>query len=226
MNPREDLVRAAVLTKCTLISAWGRYARNMRPKVGVIGSARDVEPRVAGKAREVGRAIVEGDAILLTGASTGVSYEAVRGAKEAGGLAVGFSPASSLREHVSRYRLPVDLFDLLVFTGFGFKGRNVLFVRSCDAVVAVAGRMGTLNEFTIAYDEGRPVGVLRASGGLSSYFGMMAKKSRKKGPEVIYDVDPVRLVSRVLSVLRQEPLTPAAFLNPPCWTLPRWSSPV
>jgi len=98
---------------------------SMRPKVGVIGSASRVEPRVAAKAREVGRAIAEHQAILLTGASTGLPYEAVKGAKEAGGFTVGFSPASRLQENDKRYGLPVDSFDLLVFTGFGFKGRNV-----------------------------------------------------------------------------------------------------
>ena len=176
----------------------------MRPKIGVIGSAGGVEARVAAKAREVGKAIARHDAILLTGAGTGLSYEAVKGAKEVGGFTTGFSPASSLREHERQYWLPVDSFDLLVFTGFGFKGRNVVFVRSCDAVVAVAGRIGTLNEFTIAYDEHRPIGVLKASGGISNYLRTVVEKSGKEGPEVVYDADPASLVDRLLGALKKD----------------------
>jgi uncharacterized protein (TIGR00725 family) len=176
----------------------------MRPKIGVIGSAGRAEASVAAKAREVGKEIARHDAILLTGASTGLSYEAVKGAREVGGFTTGFSPASSLREHEQRYRFPVDSFDLLVFTGFGFKGRNVVFVRSCDAVVVVAGRMGTLNEFTIAYDEHRTLGVLKASGGISDHLRTAVEKSEKEGPEVVYDADPSSLVDRVLSALKKD----------------------
>jgi len=176
----------------------------MRLKIGVIGSAGQVEARVAAKAREIGKEIANRDCILLTGSSTGLSYEAVKGAKEVGGFTVGVSPASNLQEHIRRYRLPVESFNLLVFTGFGFKGRNVVFVRSCDALVAVAGRMGTLNEFTIAYDERRPIGVLKASGGISDYLKTMVEKSAKEGPKVAYDADPTSLVDRLVGALMKD----------------------
>jgi uncharacterized protein (TIGR00725 family) len=189
---------------CTPISARAPSVREMRPKIGVIGSAGEAEASITAKAREVGKEIARHDAILLTGASTGLSYEAVKGAREVGGFTMGISPASSLREHEQRYRLSVDPFDLLVFAGFGFKGGNVVFVRSCDAVVAVAGRRGNLNEFKIAYDEHRPVGVLKVSGGISNYLKTIVEKSEKEGPEVVYDADPSSLVDQLLGVLKKD----------------------
>lgn len=187
----------------SLISLRAGGARRMRHKIGVIGSAEFEGVKVAAKAREVGKQIAINGCILLTGSSSGLSYEAARGAKESGGFTVGVSPASSLREHTGTYGLPTECFDLLVFTGFGFKGRNVVLVRSCDALVVVAGRMGTLNEFTIAYDEGRLIGVLSTSGGISGYLKTIVRKSAKKGPRIAYHADPAILVGQLVEALAE-----------------------
>jgi predicted Rossmann-fold nucleotide-binding protein len=68
---------------------------------------------------------------------------------------VGISPAHSLEEHQERYGLPRQGSDVVIYTGFGYKGRNVVNIRSSDIVVILRGSIGTLNEFTIAYDEGK-----------------------------------------------------------------------
>jgi len=175
----------------------------MRRKIGVIGSAEFKDAKVAAKARQIGRQIAIRNFILLTGSSSGLSHEAVKGAKDSGGFTVGVSPASSLQEHVGAYGLPTEYFDLLIFTGFGFKGRNVVLVRSCDAVVVVAGRIGTLNEFTIAYDEGRPIGVLSASGGISGSLRAIVEKSAKRGPRIVHDADPALVVDRLTEAMRE-----------------------
>src|SRR5437667_448881 len=54
----------------------------------------------------------------------------------------------------------VDGFDVLIYTGSGLMGREITDIRTCDIVVIVGGRIGTLGEFAIAYDEGRLIGVL------------------------------------------------------------------
>ena len=58
-------------------------------------------------------------------ASSGLPYEAVRGAKAKGGLVIGISPGLSLDEHRGRYRSPVDGFDVLIYTGSGLMGREI-----------------------------------------------------------------------------------------------------
>ena len=80
---------------------------------------------------------------------------------------VGISPALSETEHVQRFDAPVDGFDVIVYTGSGLMGREVVNIRSSDIVVIAGGRSGTLGEFAIAYDEGRLVGVLTGTGGVA-----------------------------------------------------------
>src|ERR1043165_307682 len=90
-------------------------------KVGVMGSADDaLSEGVAGALREkaegLGRAVAAvKDAVLLTGATTGLVYIVGKAAKRAGALHVGVSPAASEREHVTSYKLPTDACDLLIY---------------------------------------------------------------------------------------------------------------
>jgi len=175
----------------------------MRYKIGVIGSAAGYENNILEKAREIGREIAKHDCVLLTGGTTGVSYEAVKGAKEYNGLTIGFSPASNMLEHIETWKLPTEHFDVLIYTGHGFKGRNVPFIRSCDGVVAISGRIGTLNEFTIAYDENKVIGLLEETGGLCDDDGVknFFSKSKKKGGEILSHHDPAQLIKELIENL-------------------------
>src|SRR4030067_2863202 len=112
------------------------------------------------KAKEIGREIVRHGCVLVTGATTGIPYAAAQGAKELGGISIGLSPASSERDHIRHYHLPTKYFDLIIYTGFDYSGRNLLLTRASDAVIVINGRIGTLNEFTIAFEDRKPIGVL------------------------------------------------------------------
>ena len=170
----------------------------MKHKIGITGSAISSDNAVLQKAKRIGEEIALHGCYLLTGATTGIPYEAARGAKEKNGFVVGISPATNLEEHIKVHKMPTENHDLIIFTGTGKKGRNVPFIRSCDAVILIAGRIGTLNEFTIAYDEGKVIGVLKGSGGISEMIPDIIAKCGKKGGTVIYDDEPKRLVERVL----------------------------
>jgi uncharacterized protein (TIGR00725 family) len=169
-------------------------------KIGVIGSGSDVEQEIRKKSQNIGKEIAEMGCILLTGSGLGLPYEAAKGAKQAGGLVIGISPAASLQEHSVRYKFPKEFFDVLIFTGFGLKGRNVPFIRTCDAVVAISGGTGTLNEFTIAYDEGKVIGLLKGTGGLCDNVSVenFVKASWKKGGKIITNDDPKLLIKELL----------------------------
>ena len=144
----------------------------------------------------MGRSIAARDAILLTGATTGLVYAAGKAAHDAGALHVGISPAHDEHEHVERYGLPTDACDAIIYTGFGLKGRNVVLVRSCHVVLFIAGSMGSLNEFTIAYDEGKIIGSLTGTGGVADEIerlvGTFPKVTKAR---VFYDNDPARLLN-------------------------------
>ncbi|MBW2992492.1 hypothetical protein KY345_04710 [Candidatus Woesearchaeota archaeon] len=170
-------------------------------KIGVYGSAAGVVDSIIPKAREIGRQIALNNHIVVTGACTGLPYEAVKGAREAGGLSVGFSPADNLEEHKNKFNFPEDSADDLIFTGAGLKGRNVLSVESSEAAVFISGRMGTLNEFTIAYDTGKIIGVLTETGGATDKIRELIEYFQKptKGV-VIYESDPERLIKKITEV--------------------------
>jgi len=174
----------------------------VRVQVGVMGSAggrmrKDVRER----AREVGRAIAEHDCVLVTGACPGLPYEAVCGCKGAGGLTAGISPALDLHEHKNRYESPFEEFDVMIYTGDGLMGREVTGIRSCDIVVLIGGRSGTLGEFAIAYDEAKVIGVLSGSGGVADHVDeLVAIINKKTGAQLVFDEDPRRLMDGLMKV--------------------------
>ncbi len=181
-----------------------RFPGSRRLVIGVMGSASGrIDRRVADAARQVGVAIAEAGCTLVTGACPGLPQAAVDGAHGAGGLVVGISPALSETEHVSRFASPVDGYDLIVYTGSGLMGREVVNIRSSDIVVIVGGHSGTLGEFAIAYDEGRLIGVLTGSGGVADLVAeLVARLGKRTGAQVLYDDDPQRLVARLVEYFR------------------------
>lgn len=153
---------------------------------------------------ELGRQIAKRGMILVTGATTGTPYWAAKGAKEEGGIVIGLSPASSKIAHIKTYHLPIDYHDLIIYTGFGYSGRNLLLVRSSDAVVTVCGRMGTLNEFTIAFEDDKLSGVLTKTGGTADMVQEIVDKSHRGPGRIIYESDPAKLLDKIQKELERE----------------------
>lgn len=171
-------------------------------RVGVMGSAGGpADPGLLARCRKLGRTIAMRGCCLLTGACPGLPHEAVLGAGEAGGHTIGISPAVSLKEHVEVFGSPYEEYNVLIFTGLGLMGRELVNIRSCDIVVVVGGRSGTLGEFAIAYEEGKLIGVLAETGGITAALpGIVDSLSAAKstGAEVLYEVEPNRLVDSLL----------------------------
>ncbi len=153
-------------------------------------------------AYQLGKAIAERGHTLITGATVGLPRYAAKGAIENGGLSVGFSPAATLREHVNSYRLPTAEFSYINFTGMEYVGRDVHLVRSCDAIITVGGRMGSLHEFSTAIESRKICAVLLGSGGLADFLPtLLSSVETPHGDQVIYHTDPVRLVDWVIGAL-------------------------
>lgn len=156
------------------------------------------------QAREIGKEIVRHNAILVTGATSGFPYWAAIGAKEAGGISVGLSPASNEKEHIEKYKLPVDYMDMIIYTGFDYSGRNLLLTRSSDGMIVGCGRMGTLNEFTIAFEDNKPIGVLEEAGGSTDLIKDIIDSAHRGEGKVVFDKDPKMLVEKVIELIRKE----------------------
>jgi uncharacterized protein (TIGR00725 family) len=174
--------------------------------VGVMGaSANDAlseaeATRVKDLAEKLGAAIAAADCLLVTGATTGLPDLVARSFRKQGGFALGISPAENRHEHIARYGLPEEGADVIVYTGFGYKGRNVINIRSCDIVLIFGGATGTLNEFTIAYDEGKIIGVLEGSGGVADHVREILRFCNKPTVgAVLFDRQPMALMASCLA---------------------------
>ena len=178
----------------------------MKIKIGVMGSAgQSATPSINETARALGQAIAARDLVLFTGATTGVIYLVGTAARDAGAFHIGISPGENERDHVERFQLPADACDAIVYTGFGLKGRNVVLVRSCDVVVFIAGSIGSLNEFTIAYDEGKIIGCLAGTGGVADEIKRIAETFPKQTKaRIVYDDDPAKLIDACLRVRKAD----------------------
>jgi uncharacterized protein (TIGR00725 family) len=116
--------------------------------VGVAGASRP-EPALVGQAERLGRRLAEAGAVVVCGGGPGLMEAVCRGARSAGGTTVGLLPGLDRTE--GNPYLTVSL-----PTGLG-QGRNLLLVRSSDALVAVGGGFGTLSEIALALRTGTPV---------------------------------------------------------------------
>jgi uncharacterized protein (TIGR00725 family) len=126
----------------------------------------------------------------------------VQAVRQRGGFTVGVSPAHSFIEHQTGYSLPRQASDVVIYTGFGYKGRNVVNIRSSDIVVLFRGSIGTLNEFTIAYDEGKVIGVLEGTGGTADQVQALVQALPKQtGAALFFERDGAELLRRCLAEL-------------------------
>lgn len=116
--------------------------------IGVIGGGETSE-EIASIAEEVGRELAKRGCTLVCGGLQGVMEAACKGAKSAGGRTIGIIPGR-LRYEANRY------VDIPIVTGLGY-ARNVIVVKSSQAVIAIDGSYGTLSEIGHALAEGIPV---------------------------------------------------------------------
>lgn len=171
-------------------------------QICVSGAAKGSTVAHAAKLAEAaGRRIAEHGHITLTGATSGLPDAAAAGAKAVGGVSIGFSPAASRRAHVKSYRLPVANYDTVLYTGFEYTGRDLLLVRSADAVITVGGRIGTLQEFAAAFENRTPIGIVTGSGGVADVIPAIMKAAKRSRASVLFDDDPARLVDRIVALL-------------------------
>lgn len=156
-------------------------------------------------ATRLGAAIARRGHITTTGATVGLPFYAAKGAKEAGGMSVGFSPATDIRDHMRRYRLPRDYFDFINFTGMHYVGRDAYLIQSSDAIITIGGRFGSLHEFVTALEAHKPCGILTGSEGAADIIPELMKVLEPPRDHlVIYDDNPENLVERIVNILDKE----------------------
>lgn len=156
--------------------------------------------------KEVGREIARHKCVLVTGGTTGVPYFATLGFKEVGGFTVGFSPAISEAAHVKTYKLPTKPFDIMIYTGADYTGRNMIMTKAADGVLVICGRMGTFHEFVTAFELQKPVGVLEGTGGTADKIRQIAKGPFRGYRRVFYEQEPKALVENLIKDIKKQKL--------------------
>ncbi|KKU91550.1 MAG: hypothetical protein UY23_C0001G0156 [Candidatus Jorgensenbacteria bacterium GW2011_GWA1_48_11] len=182
------------------------HSHHLKYKICVSGAAETghCAPDALEKAEIVGREIAKRGLVLVTGATTGIPYWAAKGAKAEGGIVIGISPAVSKLQHIKTYHLPVDYHDLIIYTGFEYSGRNLLLTRSADAAVFLCGRIGTLNEFTDAFEDQKPQGVLLGTGGTTDMLPQIIEEAHRGPGRVIFSKEPADLIDKLVDLIESE----------------------
>jgi len=178
---------------------------HLRRKVCISGAAETglCSKNAVTMAEEVGRELAKRKIILVTGAAPGIPYWAAKGAKEAGGLVIGVSPASCEKEHVEVYRLPIDYHDVILYTGVDYVGRNLLLTTMTDAMITICGLVGTLNEFTAGFLEDKPTGVLEGSGGAADMLREILTVAKRGYRKTVFSRKPKDLVRKLITLIEE-----------------------
>jgi len=173
--------------------------------VGVMGSAGGkLTSEIRASVRKLGSYIARRGYVLITGACPGLPHEAATGAHSEGGIVVGISPGLNLEEHVKKYHCPTRYYNAIIYTGSGLMGREIENIRTCDVIIFAGGRSGTLGEFAIAYDEGKAIGVLQGTGGITEHMGEIVGMIHKEtNATMCYDNDPERLLSKLEKIYKE-----------------------
>jgi len=122
--------------------------KNKRKYISVIGGY-PCSPEESLMAETVGRELAKQGAILICGGEGGVMEAACKGAQAEGGITIGILPGDSRRTANPYVMVPI-------VTGIG-SARNIIVVKSAQAVIAIGGGYGTLSEISFALKNGIPV---------------------------------------------------------------------
>ena len=155
-------------------------------------------------AKELGAEIVRQGGIIVTGATTGWPLWSAMGAKEAGGISIGLSPAATEKEHVEEWGLPLDFLDTIIYTGQGFPGRDILLTRTTDAVILGCGRIGTIHEFTVAFEDNKPIGILEGDWEMDETLKSIIEHGHRPNAKILFDKDPKNLIARIIELVNKD----------------------
>lgn len=148
---------------------------------------------------EIGKAIAESGHYLLTGMAKGITEFAAKGAKAGNGIVIGISPY--VDTEISNHNIELDHHDIVINTGFEDRGRNVVSVRSCDAMIIINGNFGVLNEITNGVESRKPIVVLKNSGGVANIIEGIFKELKPDYHQFKVVADAKAVVPKILEML-------------------------
>jgi hypothetical protein len=149
-------------------------------KIALFGSAKEDLPRkLYFIAEKIGEEIAKRNHFLITGAARGISASGAKGAKRQNGWVLGLSPASNKVEEKS-FNIETKDIDIVIHTGLGYKGRNIISAKTADAAIIINGGFGTLNEITIMAEDNKPIVSIKNTDGVANILGKIFKSLEPK----------------------------------------------
>ena len=145
--------------------------------VAVIGAG-DCDKRIYQLAEEAGRELANNGVTIICGGLGGVMEAVCKGAKSADGTTVGILPGDSTSS-ANKY------VDIPIASGMGI-GRNIIIIRSANAVLAIDGSYGTLSEIAFALQLKKPV---------------VGLETWDVSKEVITASDPINAVKKIIKLI-------------------------
>jgi hypothetical protein len=94
--------------------------------------------------------------------------------------------------------------DIIIYTGMGYAGRDIMLTNSGDAVFFGCGRIGTIHEFTVAFEDEKPIGVLQGDWATDEVIKFIIEKGNRPNSKIIFDDNPERLVKRVIELVMED----------------------
>ncbi|MBN2227907.1 MAG: TIGR00725 family protein [candidate division Zixibacteria bacterium] len=128
-------------------------AKNQQPFIAVVGAGK-CNKRMKDLAEQVGMTIAENGGVLVCGGLGGIMEAAAKGAKRKQGLTVGILPGNNRHD-------ANEFIDVAIPTGIG-EARNLVIIKTADAVVALPGKYGTLSEMAFCLKLNKPMVSLSA----------------------------------------------------------------
>ena len=179
--------------------------QHFKTRIGISGAA---ETGHCGEgayeiAIRLGNEIAEQGAILISGATTGFPLWVSRGVKERGGTVIGISPAGSEEEHVEMYKLPLEYADLILYTGAGYTGRDIILTKSSDGIILGCGRVGTIHEFTVAFESEKPTGILEGPWKTAETIKTIIENGHRPTEKIFFESDPKTIVSKMIEMIKK-----------------------
>jgi len=154
-------------------------------RIAVIGGG-ERSQEVASLAQDVGRQLAQQGATIICGGLGGVMESVCKGARDAGGLTIGILPGNRASEANPYVDIPI-------ITGMG-EMRNVIIIKSAQAVIAIDGEYGTLSEIGHALKRGIPVI------GINTW--QLSKAGEELDNDIIVAEDAADAVQKALDAIR------------------------
>ena len=105
-------------------------------------------------------------------------------------------------------------FRLIIYTGFGYSGRDILLTRSADAVICGCGRIGTIHEFTVAFEDGKPIGIFEGPWEMGAQLKEIIEKSHRPNAKIATGSDPKKLLEDIIALIKKDKVTEYKITKP------------